>query len=164
MQGQLKSLTIPSKVRAWLAGDIGGLVSAEKREHSGEATADEIIQFVLTSTAEKIFFPFSNGWFPPHSSSILSHTLVFLLWVKNQSPNGHHFTHIAKGCSAFSFLQPQVHAKLHRKKAKWGFLGHYTVSRLRNVSIILMKFSSGLIRTRNMFYFLPRANTCKNTA
>lgn len=76
----------------------------------------------------------------PTISNNPSHSLVFLLWVKNQSPNGHCVTHIAKGCSSFCFSQSQVHAKLHQKKAKWGFLGHYTVSRLRNVSNIIMKY------------------------
>lgn len=71
-----------------------------------------------------MFFSFSNDSLPLQPATVLGHALVFLLWVADQSPNGRHITPIAKGCSPFCFLQSKVHAKLHQKKAKWGFWGH----------------------------------------
>lgn len=88
---------------------------------------------------KRYFFSFSKDLFALDSPTVLCHTLVFLLWVKNQSPNGHHITRITKGYSPFCFLQSQVYAKLHQKKAKWEF-SRFTVSRLRSVSVIIMKF------------------------
>lgn len=151
MQAQFRSfLTMPRKVTVSqnLIDKWQQMFSlSDGRGHAwgrGERTTHEIMQFVLMWKQKRIFFlmilpspPFQQS---PPFPTIPSHSLVFLLWVKNQSPNGHCITHIAKGCSSFCFSQSQVHAKLHQKKAKWGFLGHYTVSRLRNVSNIIMKY------------------------
>lgn len=99
----------------------------EGRGHGGgggQGNTDEITQFVLTCKREKIFLSFSNDSGRLHSPPSKSRGLVFLLRVKDSSLNGHHITHIGKDCSPFCFLQSKVHAKLHQKKVKWGFLEH----------------------------------------
>lgn len=85
-------------VGAWLTGDSGCPVSAERRGRRGGGTTDEIMQFVSTNKQKRRFFCCSFLFFL-RSPNTLSRALAFVL-----SGSGINLLMDQKRCSPFHFL------------------------------------------------------------